>query len=180
MVESVTGFLASDGKFFPKEEECEVYESALLLREALSEMGVKGPDAAFHLIVRCRSQIMRYLEAIEQLPQEETQDDAEGDEHGYQAGDELTEDTATTLDDNIGEEDFGESEEEAQASQPLPPGVREPVSDLGRHLQPTQIRHQRTINGPRGRQPDARNIRDGADMAVTPRRPAPKTRGSKR
>lgn len=180
MVESVTGFLASDGRFFADEARCEAYESAVLLREALSQMGIKGPDAAFQLIIRCRTQIMRYLEAIEQVPQEETQDNAEGDEHGYQAGDELTEDTATTLDNNIGEEDFGESEEKAQATQPLPPGVREPMPDLGRHIQPTTIRHQRTINGPRGRQPDARDIRDGANMAVTPRRRPPKTRGEDR
>lgn len=181
MVKKVTGFLASDGRFFDDGVQCEAYDAQEGLKEALASLGIKDPQTAFVLIQRCRDQILRYLTAISNLP--ETQEDdsdkpatrrkpyiEEGDTFGDIAID-TDEDN-----DNLGEEDLGEPEEEAQTIQPLPPGVREPMSDLGSYIQPTPIRHQRPVNGPRGRKPDARNIRDDEDLAATPRRPPAKAR----
>jgi len=172
MVKKVTGFLAADGKFFDDGDQCEAYDAQEGLKEALAALGIKEPQTAFVLIQRCRDQILRYLTAIGNLPTAE-QDEEQADEFAEVADDVLAD--SIEDDDNFGEEDEGASEE-AQSIQPLPPGVRKPMSDLGSYIQPTPIRHQRKVNGPRGRQPNARDIRNDEDLAVTPRRPAPKAR----
>lgn len=173
MVEKVEGFLAADNTFFPTAEECESYESQEALKAELADLGIKAPEQAFALINKCRVSILRYLNAVAAMPQDETTEDNsdEGELYGAE-GDELVYED----DDDLGEGDDGESEEDAQALQSLPPGVRKPVSNLGRYIQPTPIRHERPINGPRGRKPDARDIRDGEGVAATPRRRTPKAR----
>jgi len=163
VVQKAQGFLAEDGRFFSTEESCEAYEAQEALRRMLGELGIKDPHQAFGLINKCGDLILRYLNAIAALPEV----DREPEE---------VEDVEQLDDDNIGEEDFGEPEEEFETVQPLPPGVRKPMPDLGRHIQPTQIRHERTINGPRGRKSNARDIRDGEDLATTSRRRPPKAR----
>jgi hypothetical protein len=177
MVKKVTGFLAADGRFFDDGVQCEAYDAGEGLKEALATLGIKDPQTAFVLIQRCREQILRYLTAIADLPTAEQ--DAEEEAGNEYVGAEF--DTNTDEDDdNLGEEDVGESEEEAQTIQPLPPGVRKPVSDLGSYIQPTPIRHQRSVNGPRGRKPNARDIRNDEDLAATPRRPtSPPRRGNR-
>jgi hypothetical protein len=177
MVKKVTGFLAADGRFFDDGVQCEAYDAQEGLKEALAALGIKEPQTAFVLIQRCREQIFRYLTAISHLPEEEIeetedQDNDEGELGGTETG---VDEIAFEDDDNIGEEDERESEE-TQSIQPLPPGVRKPMSDLGSYIQPTPIRHQRKVNGPRGRQPNARDLRNDEDLAATPRRPAPKAR----
>lgn len=168
MVEKVEGFLAADNTFFPTAEECEAYESQEALKADLADLGIKAPEQAFALIHRCRVPILRYLNAIAAMPQEEMEDN--GDES--EQGDELVYED----DDNLSEGDDGEPEEDAQALQSLPPGVRKPMPDLGRHIQPTPIRHERPINGPRSRKPDARNLRGSKGVAAAPRRLTPKPR----
>ena len=175
MVKKVTGFLASDGRFFDDGEQCEAYDAQEGLKEALAQLGIKDPQTAFVLIQRCREQILRYLTAISNLPTAEQADDDEFTEVADGVLDQPDED-----DDPLSEEVFGEPEEAAETIQPLPPGVRKPMSDLGRYIQPTPVRHQRKVNGPRGRQPDARDIRNDEDLAATPRRPAPKARRGNR
>lgn len=173
MVEPVQGFLADDGRFFPTAEECEAYESQEVLKTELAALGIKDPAQAFGLINKCRISIMRYLNAVASMPEDMEIDNDEGELGGIKisAGDGESED-----DDYLGEGDIGDAEEDAETIQLLPPGVHKPMPDLGRHIQPTKIRHERKINGPRGGQPDARDIRDSKGVATPPRRPAPKAR----
>lgn len=164
MVQKVDGFLTSDGRYFPTEEEAEFNEAKMLLEEALAASGVRDAKTAFGLIWTCREPIMRFLNATQAAEMNgETTDEPEEVDYGLD-------------DDNLGERDLDEPEEDTEAVQPLPPGVRKPVSDVGRHIQPTKILVERKINGPRGRQPDARDIRGGESVATTPRRRPPKTR----
>lgn len=186
MVEPVQGFIADDGTFFKTKELCEAHEAQRELRLALSQLGMKDPDRAFSLINKCSHLIWRYLVAMSALPVVDNQedepdteenDDDEGELGGIEigAGDGESED-----DNNFSEGDIGDAEEDAETVQLLPPGVHKPMPDLGRHIQPTKIRHERKINGPRGGQSNARNLRDSEDMATPPRRPPPKTRRGNR
>jgi hypothetical protein len=161
MAEKVQGFQTNDGTFFHTLAEANAHEALSKLQYAFDNARVKNAELAINFIVGFRKEILEYLTALMALPNDADVADTsippppeeaeyEIDANSFGEGQD---------DDHISEEVDGEPEEEAQAVQPLPPGVRKPVSDLGRHIQPTPIRHERPVNGPRGGKPDARGVR---------------------
>jgi hypothetical protein len=155
-MKKVSGFMTSDGRFFDLEEEAEFAEAESLLVRQLHDQRLKSTDRFLELLVTSMTAVRRYLNAYSAIDHgTATRDDPGGN----------AEDTAGDMDaideqGDLDQEDDRPPEEEAESVLELPPGVREPVPDVGRHIQPTKIRQQRPINGPRGRRGNASSVRD--------------------
>jgi hypothetical protein len=155
-MKKVTGFMTSDGGFFDKEEEAEFAEAEDLLVKHLHEQRLKSTDRFLELLVNSATAVRRYLNAYEAVNHGTPPRDAPGGDTEDAEGDMDTADEQSDLD----QEDDTSAEDEAEGVFELPPGVREPVPDVGRHIKPTTIRQQRPVNGPRGRRSNASSVRD--------------------
>lgn len=155
MVTQVEGFISEDGTFFRDAAEARAHEALFRLRVSLEQANMKNIDSALSFIASFRIEIMDYLNAIADMDTKEDTTNTEEAQYEIDANS-----FGEGQDDNhISETIDGEPEEEAQSVQPLPPGVRKPVPDLGRHIQPTQVRHERPVNGPRSGGKNASGVR---------------------
>lgn len=161
MAEKAQGFLSHDGVFFHTMQEANAHEALDRLKLSLAGAKVKNPDSTISFIIGFRFEILDYLTALAALPQDAEVDAVEAPPQAEEQEYEIDPNSfgEGQDDDHISETVDGESEEEAQSVQPLPPGVRKPVPDLGRHIQPTQVRHERPVNGPRSRGKNASGVR---------------------
>jgi hypothetical protein len=155
-MKKVTGFMTSDGGFFDKEEEAEFAEAEDLLVRHLHEQRLKSTDRFLELLVNSATAVRRYLNAYEAVNHGTPPRDAPESTGGDDIGEGAYIDAQGDLD----QEDDASAEDEAEGVFELPPGVREPVPDVGRHIKPTPIRQQRPVNGPRGRRSNASSVRD--------------------
>jgi len=157
-MKKTSGYLTDDGRFFEEEEEAEFAEAEQALLKSLPP-ALKNIDRFVEVILGSMTEIRRYYNAYSAINRNgvATRDDPEpdGGDSEWQR-DNRTEEVRGDLD----QEDDRPAEEDAEGVLELPPGVREPMPDVGRHIQPTKIRQQRPIHGARGRRGNASGVRD--------------------
>lgn len=158
MTQKVTGYITNDGKFFPDEREAAEYEAHVDLVRVLQEVGARNVPAIIQLINGCRNEIERYLAVHPVAVAAETEkgDTYEVDTSGFGEG---AADGEGSDDDHISEENDEDAEDDTATVLPLPPGVREPMPDVGRHIQSTKVRVQRPVNVTRGGGGNASGVR---------------------
>jgi hypothetical protein len=156
-MKKTTGYLTDDGRFFDLEEEAEFAEAEQALLKSLPP-ALKNIDRFVEVILGSMTEIRRYFNAYSAINHgTATRNDPGGDEpDGEWQRDNRVEEVPGDLD----QEDDRPTEEDVESILELPPGVREPVPDVGRHIQPTKVRQQRPIHGARGRRGNASGVRD--------------------
>jgi hypothetical protein len=153
-MKKTTGYLTDDGRFFDLEEDAEFAEAEQALLKSLPP-ALKNIDRFVEVILGSMTEIRRYYNAYTAInDRTPTRNDPGGDEpeSEWQRDNEVPSD--------LDQEDDSIAEEGAESVLELPPGVREPVPDVGRHIQPTKVRQQRPIHGARGRRGNASGVRD--------------------
>jgi hypothetical protein len=165
MVEKVQGFMTKHGVFYEDEQTAVFEEAKKALVERVEQLGVRA-NGLLRLIDRCYPQMRGYLDAYGEQAQEDDSDESDKFGEPDVGGDD---NEGEPLEDNIDTADDSGGEDDDEGVQLLPPGVRKPVPDVGRHIQPTKILHERKVNGPRGRQSNARGIRSSEGVATRSR-----------